>query len=105
MGVHERVDATRHGSLVVRALIATSLLFGTVTTPSDAEAQARADPPKVGILSFGPEPAGTDPDPDIGVRQVCASSGTSRGGTLSSSDATRMACPIGWLRKLPNWFG
>jgi len=58
-----------HGSLLVRALIATSLLFGTVTTSSDAGAQARAGPPKVGILSFGPAPAGTDPDPDIGVRQ------------------------------------
>ena len=69
MGVQERVDAMWHGSLVVRALIATSLVFGTVTTPSDAGAQARADPPKIGILSFGPAPAGTDPDPDIGVRQ------------------------------------
>jgi len=69
MGVQERVDAMWHGSLLVRALIATSLLFGTVTTSSDAGAQARAGPPKVGILSFGPAPAGTDPDPDIGVRQ------------------------------------
>jgi putative ABC transport system substrate-binding protein len=58
-----------HDSLVVRTLIATSLLCGAVTTSSDAGAQARADAPKVGILSFGPAPAGTDPDPDTGVRQ------------------------------------
>jgi putative ABC transport system substrate-binding protein len=58
-----------HDSLMVRTLIATSLLCGAVTISSDAGAQARADAPKVGILSFGPAPAGTDPDPDTGVRQ------------------------------------
>jgi len=58
-----------HDSFVVRALIATSLFFGAVITQSDAGAQARADRPKVGILSFGPAPSGTDPDPDVGVRQ------------------------------------
>ena len=69
MGVRQRLDATWHGSLVVRALIATSLLFGTLTTPSDVGAQARAGPPRSAFFRLVPRPAGTDPDPDIGVRQ------------------------------------
>ncbi len=53
----------------VRALVAIFSLLGVATTLSNAWAQARANAPQVGILSFGPAPAGTDPDPEAGVRQ------------------------------------
>jgi len=53
----------------VRALVAIFSLLGVATTLSNASAQARANAPQVGILSFGPAPAGTDPDPEAGVRQ------------------------------------
>jgi putative ABC transport system substrate-binding protein len=64
----ERVCAMRHTSFFVRALVAISLVLGVITL-SNAWAQARTNIPKIGILSFGPPPSGTDPDPDRGVRQ------------------------------------
>ena len=67
MGILERVGATR--PFFVRSLVAICSVLGVVTTLSDAWAQAPANVPQIGILSFGPAPAGTDPDPDRGVRQ------------------------------------
>jgi putative ABC transport system substrate-binding protein len=69
MSVLEHVDAMRHASFFVRTLVAISAVLGVVITLSDARAQARTNVPRIGILSFGPAPAGTDPDPDRGVRQ------------------------------------
>ena len=68
MGILEAVGATRPASSFVRALVAISLLLAA-TTLSSAWAQARTNIPKIGILSFGTPPSGTDPDPDRGVRQ------------------------------------
>lgn len=65
----ERVGAMRHASFFVRALVAISSVLGVATMLSNAWAQTRANTPQIGILSFGPAPAGTDPDPEAGVRQ------------------------------------
>ena len=69
MRILERVGAMRHASFFVRALVAISSVLGVATMLSNAWAQTRANTPQIGILSFGPAPAGTDPDPEAGVRQ------------------------------------
>jgi putative ABC transport system substrate-binding protein len=68
MGMLEGVGARQPASFFVRALVAISLELAA-TTLSSAWAQARTNIPKIGILSFGTPPSGTDPDPDRGVRQ------------------------------------
>jgi len=65
MRILEGVGAMRQAS---RALVAISFVLG-VTTMSHAWAQARTNIPKIGLLSFGTAPSGTDPDPDRGIRQ------------------------------------
>ena len=65
MGILESGGVVRQ---VSRALVVISFVFG-VTTISHAWAQARPNIPKIGLLSFGTKPSGTDPDPDRGIRQ------------------------------------
>jgi len=69
MRILERVGAMRHASFFVRALVAISSVLGVATMLSNAWAQTRANTPQIGILSFARAPAGTDPDPEAGVRQ------------------------------------
>jgi len=62
-------DATCCASVLVKALIVSFLVLGVVITPSATWAQARANVPRVSILSFGTAPSGTDPDPNKRVLQ------------------------------------
>jgi len=64
-----RAEATHHGWIPVAALIVIAVVLGAVITPSSSRAQAQPYVPKLGILSFGSAPSGTDPDPDKGLLQ------------------------------------
>jgi putative ABC transport system substrate-binding protein len=57
------------GGDLSRVLIAMALLFGLVTTPLPAGAQARPGVPRIGMLFFGTPPSGTNPEPDEGLLQ------------------------------------
>ena len=69
MTVPRWVGMLRPASFFVKASIALSAVFGLLIAQSEAWAQARANVPRVGILSSGTSPSGTDPDPDRGVLQ------------------------------------
>jgi len=59
----------RIAARVAGFLLAGALALGLVTTPRLAEAQARAGVPRIGILSFGTVPSGSNPEPDTGLLQ------------------------------------
>lgn len=59
----------RIDTAIVRIVIASACLVGFVTTPMLAAAQVRVGVPRVGMLSFGTAPSGTNPDPAKGVLQ------------------------------------
>ena len=67
MTIRDRVDAIR--ATLFTGLLAGCLVLGIGSAGLTAVAQVRANAPQIGILSFGPPPAGTDADPERGVRQ------------------------------------
>src|SRR4029079_16865277 len=68
MTIRDHVGGIR-ARTIVTGLLAGCLLLGIGSAASNSWAQSRANTPQIGILSFGPPPAGTDADPERGVRQ------------------------------------
>jgi len=68
MTIRDHVGGIR-ARTILTGLLAGCLLLGIGSASSNSWAQSRANTPQIGILSFGPPPAGTDADPERGVRQ------------------------------------
>src|SRR5436190_2468262 len=69
MTIRDHVGGIFRTRTILTGLLAGCLLLDIGGAASNSWAQSRANTRQIGILSFGPPPAGADADPERGVRQ------------------------------------